>query len=369
MKTSIIKRLIILIFILSSLSLSGLIAQVNVDISVPGLGEGMAELEGMLSANTAMAAYEVETMINELLEKPLLTGAFGSAAGISGALPQLGMIPQASEIAVGLGAYGAVYADTFNVSELTERLDDIEPEDDFILGAGLNGISSSVVVPLNNYIPRFSVSASIGYLDTEGDEFSLMDFSFSAAANYSPFRKKALGQLLSWSPLYLQGGLSYSLNELGFTIEGGTFEEDFDLDPDGDGPLLAIPIIVEVEPIIDLVLRSTVIMLSATAGTGLSLVDFFHLTCGMGISLMAGKTEIGLSSSDEITVVGYLSDLIETPGVLTIDGALTGGSPSGLFPYFFGGVQFDFRHFYLNALFLYNPGYGLGGGLSMGVSL
>ncbi len=344
-------------------------ADLNVDIKVPELGPGMAQLEGVLAENVLLAADEVKIFAENLLEKPELTRGFGNAVSLVSTVPMLGTLPLASRTSLSMGGYASFYSYTLDESALSERFSNLNEEDDFEIGISARLVNTSLTLPLNRLVPGLSLFASAGYAKLESESFYLNDFFVQTALGYSLFREFGRKNVFRWSPLYLQMGGSYAYHSLGAIISVGTVTQDFTVDPDGKGPLLGQDVTVEVNPVVDLSMLSHVGSYIFAVTTGIRLMDTLHLYIGSGCSLSFGRTDIALSNDNDVIVRGYLSDLVEEEGSIGIDGSVVGSSPRVFMGYFFTGFQLEISKMFINVPILYDPSSGLSTGISLGVSL
>lgn len=363
-----------LFFILMIFSSVRINAQVRVNLVTPTLGSGMSQLEALLVANVGTAASEIETMLNETLHKPELTSSFGKATGLCSSISMMGNIPQFSKYSISIGANASLYSSTLDFEAISSKLVNLQPDDDFQFGIGVQGVNVNFSIPLTFLIEELSFLGSIGYLNISTNEYSISDFSALFSLGYSVFDEIEPSRSFKWNPLSIQIGISYGYNNLGTTIDGGVISETFEADPDSDGPLLPQSVSVELEPLIDIGLESQIGTVLFSLSSGISIFDSFHLFLGGGLNLMFGKTGISVYSEEEITVVGYLSELVEEEGSIKIGGSVSGGSVSGgsptvLLPYCYSGLQVDFSSSFINLTVLLNPKSGISGGISIGVSL
>ena len=367
MNTRFIDRYLFLILMI--LSSVGINAQVSVDLTMPTLGSGMSQLEALLISNVGTAASEIETMVNNTLYKPELTSSFGNATGLCSSISMLGNIPHFSKYSLSIGANASLYSNTLDFNEISDKFDDLQPEDDFQFGVGVQGLTANFSMPLTFLLENLSVLGSIGYLNISTDEYFIVDFSVLIAAKYSIFEPIRSSRIFKWTPLSVQAGLSYGYNNLGIIIEADTITETFEADPDSDGPLLPQNVSVELEPVINIGLESQIGTLMFSLSSGITVFDSFHFFLGGGLNLLFGKTGISVYSEEEINIIGYLSELVEEEGSILISGSVEGGPPKVFLPYLFSGLQIDFSSSFINLTVLFHPVSGISGGISMGVSL
>ncbi len=346
-----------------------LFPEITVNIIIPELGEGMSELEMILASNIGTAVAEIENMATGTLRKPGITSSCGHAAGLTGILASSTGKTTVPGYSFSLGAYASVYSDTYNVDTLSGRLEEFQPEDDFRTGAAVDGLTAEITLPLDFIHPGMDGSFSAGFLNISNDEYNVKTFSLNLTVGYSPFRTRSDHSLYIWTPLILRAGVGYGMNNLGTRISAGLITESFDMDPDGDGPLIGQPITIEVEPVIDLGLESRIGTLSLTLSTSVSFLEILELYGGAGGGLTFGTTGISTDSDSEIAVLGYLSDLIEEEGSVSISGAIEGGTPDPVSAFIFAGLRVHFGTAFISIPFLYEPPSGISAGISLGVLL
>ncbi len=354
--------LIIFVCILSSLP-----ADIAVDLEIPELGEGMEQLERVLTENIAPMASDMENTVTELLEKPLITGAFASAAGMTAVLPFQGSLFHGRRVTLSFGFFVSLYSETFDIETLTVRIEELSEEDDFPLGANIHAVNFSAAFSLP--VPGLTGLAAFSYSDISGEQLYVNNFSVQAGAGYSPFRDMQAGRAFSWSPLYFRAGAGYYSSRIGAYASTGIVTREFEADPDGSGPLIGQTISVEVDPTADISLLSRIGTFSAALSTGISLLDFFHLYAGAGALLSIGRTDIAVDYSSPITVLGYLAELVEEEGSIGVTGTVEGSEPLLLMPTLFTGIQFGIGPFLLHIPFSWQPPGGIAAGVSLGVSL
>ncbi len=364
-----LKNFIILSVLLLILSNSFAMAEVNIEIEMPVLGAGMSELEVLIASNVGLAVSGIDLMIGNLLSKPELTAAYGKATGLSYVLPVLGSIPVSSKFSFSMGGYAGVFSDTFNIISLSDQFETLKPEDDFVFGVSPNILNTSFTFPLDFVFPGFSLFGSLGYADFSSSDFFVSNLSGLLSLNYSVLPCFTKEDFLTWYPLLIQAGVSYGVSSLGFSVPAGLITEDFGMDPDGDGPLLPLSVTIEIDPVIDIGLEARTGVFNIAVSTVLSVFNFIHAYAGLGINYTYGSTALTLFSTENIVVKGYLADLIEKQGTITIRGNVEGGSPNSLMPYLFSGFQFDIGNIFISIPILYHPVKGLGAGISAGVSL
>lgn len=341
-------------------------AELQVEINIPKLKDGMSQVEALLAANITLAIVEIEKMANESLEKPLITRACGAGSGFAGTLGTTGYAPNPGEMTFSTGLIAGVESDTFDYDDIEERFDNLEPEDDYPLGAGARGVSCTALIPLSRLLPGLHISASGSYVDLSEEDYFINGVSLGLSAGYSIFRNIERG-IVRWTPVEFRIGGGFGKNSFGTTVSAGKITETFDIDPDGSGPFPSQSISIEVEPEIDIALETEIWDFTAAVLTGINIADFISFYAGGGGVYMTGKTGISAESSSDIHVLGYLSELIEKEGSIDISGEVEGEPVNEFSTFIHGGIRFDFGQAFLNIPVFFRPPDGLAGGVTMGI--
>ncbi|MDC7223895.1 MAG: hypothetical protein PQJ60_09155 [Spirochaetales bacterium] len=360
------RKLHILLFLLLSCPLFG---EITVEINMPELEEGMAEIEAMLTANITIAAEEIETTVNDLLDKPELTEAFSTAAGMSSSASLQGNGLHPAEYTVIAGAALSLYSETFYPDELVELFEEMDEESDFLFGVNAHLVHGGLTLPVNRILPGARLALSAAYADLSGEDRFYSNIFLQSALGYAPFDKAKLNPSLQWLPLFAQCAASYSSSEVGMSLETGVITEEFEVDPDDGGPLVGQDVTVQLDPTVDLSLQTQIYVLTADLSTAFTLHDFFHIYGGAGFNWSFGGTDIYASTDEDIEVLGYLSDLIVEEGSLSISGSVDGSAPVEFLPYIYGGFQADISTMFLRFPLQYSYDKGISSGLFMGINL
>lgn len=336
-----------------------LFAQVNVDIVIPKLNEGMGRLESLLAQNIALAVSDMETMVEDTLQKPVITSAFGNAASLSQAMHVVGNSSIRGKYYFSLGFNSSVHSYTFNTDEISEAFENLQPEDDFEFGVNSQLINMSIAHPW--------VTLSFSYIDLNIQNYFYRNITGGLSTSYKPVKEVKINRFVDWIPINLIGGLSMGKSELGAKIEAGVIQESFSMDPDDRGPLPPFAVDIQLEPVIDMGLETFMAVFNISSITSVKILDQFHFNLGAGVYYSPGETKISVSSNEEIEILGYLSGLIEENGRAVISGSIDGGVPNTLTGYLFSSFQFDISSTFYVLDFLMNPGRGMCFALSMGV--
>ncbi|MBI9102821.1 MAG: hypothetical protein JEY99_10430 [Spirochaetales bacterium] len=376
-------RIITYIILISACFPAVVSAQLQVEFKTPPLLPEMSGLEGLLKANIGFAVDEIQVMAGELLQKPELTSSCGRAAGVSGTLSTLGT-PWSSEAPIiKTGMIAGAITDTFDLDEIAERFDNLQPEDDFTLGAGAAAVDCSLKLPLDFLVPDSTLSISGSYMDLAADEYFINGNSGSAALGWTPLQPLKTS-FISWLPLQITAGAGWTANKIGSSIAAGMITESFEIDLDGSGPFPGTAIEVQVDPVIDVAISSQTWNFSGSLSSGIRLADFFSFFIGGGVSYIMGATGITVDSAPGYLIIGFFEQYIDVDeliqmygedkaqtqhGEITISGEVVGGKPDGFTGFFYGGFRFDLGPLFMDIPILYTPPYTLGTGISLGVEL
>lgn len=354
-----------------------LTAEISVDLTMPDFKDDISsQLEAMLEENILAAGDDVETTINNLLDKPGLTGAFSSAAASGASIPLQGNI-FSPDGTISFGGYGSFYSYTLDIEELMDDLEDVDEEDDPEVGANIQLIQTGVRLPAEFLPQGFQTGLSAAFADLSNSDFFYQNLTIQGSLAYTPFRKIPLNRSFRWTPLSAQFAATYSGSEIGASLETGTITQEFDYEIDSSGFLPDETITVELDPTVDLSLETQVYVLTADLATGFSLHDFFHFYLGGGVNVPWGKTDIAASTEDEFSISSNIIDSIlevdeegnYSTGSIVISGSVEGSSPVQFIPYAYGGFRLDISRIYLNIPIQYTYPDGLASGLFLGVYL
>jgi hypothetical protein len=342
--------------------------EVTVTLTAPELVDGMSSVEAALTASVLTVADEIETTVNDLLDKPELTDAFSSAVILDSSLSLQGTGLSEENVTLSWGATATLFSDTFIPEELSELFEELSEDDDFTFGVSAHLIQSGISFPLKRYLPGSMVTLSAAYADLNDGDYFYRDLFLQGALGYAPFSSFQISRIARWSPLYGQFSVAYNNCEVGINLETGVITEEFEIDPDDGGPLLSYDVTVQLDPTVKLSLQTEMIVLTADFSSAICLRDFFHVYGGFGVSWASGGTDIAVETDEDIEVLGYLSDLIETEGSISISGAVE-STYSGFIPYVYTGFQADISTMYIRIPLQYSYSEGISSGVFMGVTL
>lgn len=334
-------------------------SDINVEIIMPELGDGMSQIDSLLSQEISGAISELENTVTDALEKPLVIKGFTEAAIINSPISILLNSRSSNNYSFSLGGSTSIYSETLDYSELTDNINGLTAEDDFLIGINGNLISSSIS------IPHFLLD--VAYLDFEYQEYFVSVFSIKTSVSTHLFKDYRLNYFLVLEPILLQAGIGYGKYSIGANIKPGVINEVFDIDIDGDGPLPGESVEIDVDPEVNISMDTEIISLNFVASSFVSIFDTLSISIGSGVNIGFYNTDISVATNTNINVLGYLSGLIETPGAVKINGNINGEESTSTNGYIFITSHLQLSSILINSAILYHPNNGLGIGFSCGV--
>lgn len=336
-------------------------ADLAVAFTAPELAPGMASLETMLQAEAEGFLDEVLALVEEVVDKPLFMKAFTGAAVTSSLLP--GQLAARDGIAFSVGSAAALWSADWSPAAL-ERLGAIGTDDDLEAGAGVQPLLAQVAFSLDRFLPGLDGGAYAGFMDVQGSGFGIKSFSvglFSGLALFAP-PVDARPAMVGWQGLRLSLGGGYSTGTLGMLVEPGPVYQTIPIDPDGEGPLVALSTTIQVDPSVMAGVKSSVYGVRFLVSTGLSLFRSISLVAGAGGSLSAGSSSVSLESDDDVVVLGYLSSLVVPGGEgrIQISGSAAAVNSVLVSPVLTAGLGFRVGAFQLSVPVVWNLPAGLG---------
>jgi len=353
----------ILILILS-LPILPAAAEIMVEITPIGLGDGMAQLEAMVNNETADAAEEIKNLIGTYTLKPLLFEAM-SVSGTTTASILPFSFPVLNDYAVFSGSAASFTTSNFNIQELTAQLSDFAIEDDIYIGAALQAFSLYMTLPADFLIEDLSFTAGLGYLSFNYDIANIGGSNLHLSSSYTFFDDDS-DEVIKWTGLNLQAGFSLSGNSIAVVYPIENITQTFPIDPDGDGPIVPFFVTISLSPEVSITYRNTQFSIPASISTGIKIIDTFSISIGTGAAVTFGQNEIDISVDDEITVEGFLSDLIEISPHIIVSGSEPGAVAELLAPFVFAALSFNTGNFYLSIPVSWNFSDTITAGISLG---
>lgn len=338
-------RKYILILILSLPNLTA-IAEINVEITPMVLNEGLAQIESMVNNETADAAEEINSLISTYTVKPLIFQAMSGAGSTTASILPLSL-PVRNDFAIFSGAAASFSSKNYNIQELSASLQDFAIEEDFYIGAALQAFSIYMSFPGDFLLEDLSFTAGLGYLSFSYDIVDISSSNLHISSSYTFFPSES-EDLIKWTGLDLQAGFSLSNNTIAAVYSIENITQTFPIDADGTGPILPFYVTISISPDVNISYHNTQFTIPAALSTGISFLDTVSLHIGAGAAFNFGQNAIDIAVDDEITVEGYLANLIETLPRIIVNGSVPGQYPDIITPFIFGTFALNAGTFYLN---------------------
>lgn len=333
--------------------------EVEIELTMPVFKEDYSKIETLLLENMGDLSSDFQILSEDTLNKPLITSAFSNINSINRGSLSLLSITNMDFYSFYLGSSLGVYLENLDIDSLTSTLESITPELDYSVGF----TGDLLIIGLT--IPNFSLNFWYSNIDIDDYFFNSLGFSLG----YSKSFINGLGRrnIFIWNPLKLGSSLSLGYNNLGVLLHPGLITQNFSFDPDDEGPLLPLGVDIEVDPEIKLSLETYSGAFTILAATGIELFNLFYINGGGGFNLQIGRSDILIESTQDIVVKGYLSNFIETPPRISINGSLSPQYSDLFMAFIFGNIQINISSIFINISGLYNFPNGLCAGLSFGV--
>lgn len=333
-------------------------ADLNIELSAPELQDGMQSIESMLQTEAESFLDEILVLVEETLDKPLFMSAFTGATMTSSLLP--GLLGAEEGFVISIGSAGAIWSADYS-AETFAAISAIDATTDLELGACIQPLTLQIAVPLRRLLPGLRAGANIGWMEASGAQLGIKAFSAGAFTGLRLFNKPGNSSAIRWDGLEINAGGGYSAGTLSMTITPGTIYQAIPLDPDGAGPLLPLSTAISVDPSIDAGVRSSTIGGKLGFSTGIALFDVLSLSIGGGCGLSSGTSAISIDAQDqEIIVEGYLANLVEENGSITITGTTAELGDIAFSPYLDARLGFKVGVFTIAMPVVWNIPKGLG---------
>ncbi|MBN2511238.1 MAG: hypothetical protein JXB03_13240 [Spirochaetales bacterium] len=288
----------------------------EVSVTVPVIDGANIQLRTLLENAMISAGTEVERYLDGLGDKPLL---FGTMTMVQAAAFPWSGFPD-DTIQVGIGTHAAGLLPSFDYDELTILFDEFEYEDDISAGVGLFPVYAHCILPLGRFITGLYGGAMVSVFAIDYERHFYRGFAAAAEFMYRPFPVIRTGAWGRWTILSLYTGLGYQKTRLGSQIEPGTFEQEFELDPDGSGPYPGETISVTAEPLFELGFSGWNIVVPLGLGTEFCFWETLGIAVGVSSAWYGGVSGFEISGGAyDVAVGGYLGAVISTPGSISVD--------------------------------------------------
>jgi len=333
-------------------------ADLNITLVAPELQDGMQSLESMLQTEAEGFLDEILVLVEETLDKPLFMAAFNGATMTSSLLP--GILGLVDGIAISVGSSGAVWSASYS-PETFASLSAVDATTDLELGTFIQPLTLQVGVPLGRLLPGLYAGGYLGWMKASGALLGIESFSAGAFSGLRLFGNPEQSAMLRWNGLEISIGGGYSVGTLSMNIAPGSIYQTIPLDPDGAGPLLPLSTTISVDPDIQAGVRSSTLGGRLGISTGIALFDVLDLSIGGGCGLSTGSSAISIDArGQEIRIEGYLSNLVEENGTISIDGTTAAVEATTVYPYLDARLGFRVGAFTIAMPFVWNIPKGIG---------
>ncbi len=347
-----------------SLFFSVLNAETTVNLTIPTLKPGMAALEAMLALSVEDFNAEINDIITSSLDKPLFMEGFSGAAAMAVIVP--GTVDEGKKASITIGSAGSVFSDNLSLATI-DRIRALETDSDLKAGACIQPLVINVNYPLEFLYPGLSGGAALGFMNAETGKYGIWSFSAGLSARIHFFAPRR--GYFSWDGVSVSGGTDYAVNRLTALIHTGEVSKNFDLDPDGLGPLVPINVTLSMNPSIRAGIESNLLSFKLQARTGVTCFDALSLFAGAGVSAAFVKTGISLDADEPITIRGYLANLVEKQGRISVTGTTAAHDSFSGGIFLLTGMKFSVGSFVVSIPLVWKPFESLGTGVFAGVHL
>lgn len=340
-------------------------AQLTVSIDSPLLGPGTERLQALVDQNLQGFSDQISAYIIENFDKPLFMEGFSRAAAVSVLVPGAALAPSFPYLSLGssVAAFSADYS-----PEIVQTLESLPSEADAAAGACSQPFLFKAGFPLKAGKVNFDMGASLGFMNARAGLYELQAFSMGMGAGLV-LGRGARG-ILGWEALRLEAGADFAVSQLSARFQTGRINQTVPIDPDGIGPLVGFNATFGIEPEAEAGIRSSVASFRLQASSGATLFRAVTLSLGAGAQAASARSALSLRVDGvPIIVEGYLSNLIETPGTISVSGRVSERSIAFVGAYLFGSLGFRIGAFGISVPLAWSIPGGLGLGASIGMEL
>lgn len=337
----------------------------RVSLTLPELDPALASLAAELAEEGARYVDDVNAELQDLsVDRPLLMGEFGIAAArvpaVRYAMPGFSF----PEISFGVEAVARANPLDDSVGSLVSGMSVSSDEQ---VGASAGPFDVAARFPLSLLGPDGYAGASLGLMRVDVREITLKSVSFGASLGRR-FAGHSRGAF-RWDGVSVEGGVDFAWTTVGARYSPGTVERTMTLDADGPGPLAPFTSTFSVDPDVLVSLKSRIAALTFAASTGFTLVEAFSLSAGVGLTVSGSRSELSVSSSDEVGITGHLADLARSECRIQVSGPICSGGGFSSDIYYQARARFGAGALSLSVPVIWSPRRMLGVGLFAGVDL
>lgn len=345
------------VYLLCALAAAAATGQPKVVLKAPVLGEGMDYVQANLDTSMTDFSDDVQGLVNDTLNKPAFMEGFGSAASRVVLVPT---VPHhASGFRISLGSAAALYSEDLS-PEMVSRLSNLSIESDEKTGACIQPLVISFAFPIPLTRDRVHAAASVGWMEAEASEYGVKAFSGGGTISATVF--KPVGRKIVWDGLVLSAGGDYARNEVTARIKPGVIRQTVEIDPDDDGPLVAMTATISLNPDIRAGVESSVTAGKAYMSTGATFFEALSVSVGAGYTAGLARAAILLDTDETVDVEGYLANLISEPGSVSIHGTASETWTKTRFPWVQASLGWNIGPFRIVLPVAYTPEDGIGTG-------
>jgi hypothetical protein len=337
----------------------------RVSITLPELDPALTSLAAELAVEGARFVDDVNFDLEDLsVDRPLLMGEFGIAAARAPAVRYAMPGFTFPEITFGVDAVARAHPLDDSVGSLVSGM---SVSTDERVGAAAEPFVVIVRFPLPLLGPDGYAGASLGLMRLDVREVSLKSFSFGASLGrrFAGFSRGAF----RWNGVSVEGGVDFAWKTIGARYSPGTVERAMTLDADGSGPLAPFSSTFSVDPDVLVSLETRVAALTVAASTGITLVEAFSLSAGVGFTVSGSRSELSVYSSDAVDISGQLATLTRSECRITVSGPICSGGGMSSDLYYQACARFGAGALSLSVPVIWTPRRMFGVGLYAGVDL
>ncbi len=329
----------------------------------------------MLDQEVQANVASVQALVDDVLNKPLFMQGMADANAELGILPSSILLDDHRFFSLALGGYASATSDSLDPNILRGRLDSIQAEDDYPMGAALHPLSFQLKLPLDKLVKGLGIQASFGHMSLSYEGFDYSGWMAGGGLNWRCFGPSGKSRLLRWEGLELSLALAYSENKVGTEASTGAITRNFSIDLGEDNPLFfGYPVSISLDPSFDIAVKSSSFALPFQFATGISALGFLTLQFGAGLYPAWGQSRIDLKSVDGttgITIGGQLAQLIAEggEGSIKVSGSTAPTKSRSLGAFLSATARLDFGHCGISLPLLWDFRSGYSAGLSMVVSI